>query len=420
MTAGTTVGAAGLPARARPRGVIAVLAAEGFLTRLGFGMVNFTLPLFALSMGMSIAEIGLLGSIRGVSILAIKPVVGRLAVRFGAKPIFLNAILGRVVTSVLLALSWSPIQLIVLRVLHGASVAARDPTAASLLATYAPPGRLARSFAWYTTAKDVGGALGYGAAGLTLGLTANNYRAPFMIAGLTSAAAFLLAARYLPSRSAAAAEGAAGDAAALAAERDAQAVEASPTRERPRGPSRLMLSIFGAAVGGTAQMLYGLFPVLAVKYAHLSEAETGIILTASAGVLLVSGPGFAWISDRFGRHFTLFIRAAANAISSLVYLLQPNLGGVAGARLLDDAGKAAFRPTWGALMTDDAGKVRSAAAIADLDTAYSLGETVGPLLAGWLWQMFGIGPMLITRAVLALATELFGWLAIYGRRPPSD
>ena len=119
----------------RPRGVIPALAAEGFLTRLGFGMVNFTLPLFALSLGMSIAEIGLLGAIRGFSILAVKPLVGRLAMRYGAKTIFLQAILGRVVTSILLAFSWSPIQLVVLRSLHGASVAARDPSAASLLAT---------------------------------------------------------------------------------------------------------------------------------------------------------------------------------------------------------------------------------------------------------------------------------------------
>ncbi len=392
------------------------------MTRLGFGMISFTLPLFALSIGMNVLDIGLLGSIRGVSVIAVKPVMGRLAVRFGTRNIFLVAVAGRVASSLLFLAAGTPWQLFAIRSLHGASVAARDPTAATLLAADAPRGALARSFAWYTTARDVGGALGFAVAGFALTLSNRNYRLPFVIAALTSAVALALSARLLPK---AQRDGFSLPPASRAREGGPAAPNVGPAPPRPRSTRRLRvpsgptlrLSAFGSLVGATAQMLYGLFPVLAVHYAHLTEAQTGGILTLSAAVLLVGGPAFGWLSDRVSRHLVLMVRAFSNAVSSLLYLVAPTLGGIAAARMLDDAGKAAFRPTWAALMTGDQRQLRSPAAIADLDAAYSLGEVTGPLLAGWLWQSFGLAPMLLTRAGLALVTELFGWLVVYEPRP---
>ncbi len=422
---GTATAAALPPVPVDPRRVLAVLAAEGFLTRLGFGMVNFTLPLYALSIGMNVLDVGLLGAVRGVSIVAIKPLMGRLAVRFGTKPVYLGAIAGRVLTSGLFALTSSPIQLFLVRGVHGASVAARDPVAMTMLADHAPEGRLARSFAWYTTAKDVGGALGYSAAGLTLTLSGSNYRIPFLIAMATSAIAWVVVARILPGRrrpigappSAAEIAAANDDGELEGATADLDRPTAAPTTEAPSGPRQSIrrLALFGGLVAATAQMLYGMFPIIATRYAHLSEAETGLILTGSAVVLIVGGPTFGWLSDRFGRRLVLLVRTISNAASSLVFLFVPTFAGVAAGRFLDDAGKAAFRPTWGALVTGEHGETRSAAAIADLDTAYSVGETVGPLLAGWLWASFGLAAMLSARVGLALLTELYGWLMVHDR-----
>jgi MFS family permease len=391
------------------RKVLATLAAEGFLTRLGFGIVSFTLPLYALSIGMNVLDIGLLGTIRTVSVVTVKPVMGRLALRWGVKPVYLLAIAGRSLTGILFALSLTPVHLYVVRTLHGSAVAARDPAAATMLAKHARRDSLAASFAWYTTAKDVGGALGYSVAGFTIVLAHRNYRLPFLVAVVTSGLAWLLAARWLPGSikpkreppEAAPGPDVGGNQAGHRRER------AGVVLKRSRG--LLPISAFGAMVAGTAQMLYGFFPVLAVHYAHLSEAQTGAILTLSAVVLMVGGPAFGQLSDRVSRRLVLMLRALANAASSLVYLMAPSLGGIAAGRLLDDAGKSAFRPTWGALMASADGRARSPSEIADLDTAYSLGEAGGPLLAGWLWHSFGLAPMLLTRVALALATELYGW-----------
>jgi hypothetical protein len=57
--------------RARnPRAAMATVIAEGFLGRLTFGMVSFALPLYALHLGLSLSEIGILISIRTVIALA--------------------------------------------------------------------------------------------------------------------------------------------------------------------------------------------------------------------------------------------------------------------------------------------------------------------------------------------------------------
>lgn len=405
------------------RMILVTLAAEGFLTRLGFGMINFTLPLYAISIGMSVLDVGLLGAVRSVSVIAIKPLMGRLAVRVGTKPVYLVAIGGRVLTSGLFAITWSPLQLFLVRSIHGASVAARDPVAMTLLADHAQEGRLARSFAWYTTAKDVGGALGYSAAGFALALSGSNYRIPFLVAMATSAAAWVLVARVLPagrratgtppSTSEITVESDDGELEGATAE--VEGPETAPTTAAPSGRKRSIrrLALFGGLVAGTAQMLYGMFPIIATQYAHLSEAEAGMILTGSAVVLVVGGPSFAWLSDRYGRRLALMVRTMANAASSLVFLFAPTLAGVAVGRFLDDAGKAAFRPTWGALVTEVHGQSRSAATVADLDTAYSVGEAAGPLVAGWLWATFGLAAMLLARVGLALMTELYGWFVVH-------
>jgi hypothetical protein len=55
--------------RAQP--TLVAVAAEGFLTRLGFSMIGFALPLYALSLGMGVAEIGLLYALRTVTTLGI-------------------------------------------------------------------------------------------------------------------------------------------------------------------------------------------------------------------------------------------------------------------------------------------------------------------------------------------------------------
>src|SRR3989449_7612120 len=136
------------------------IVAEGFLSRLSFGLISFALPLYAYHLGMKLTEIGILSSINLVAALALKPVMGWLADRFGLKRSFTAAAGLRSLVSLLLALARSPWQLFAIRSVYGVSQSLRDPALNALLAEHGGETGVASAFGWYSTAKSVAGSLG--------------------------------------------------------------------------------------------------------------------------------------------------------------------------------------------------------------------------------------------------------------------
>ena len=167
-------------------------------------------------------------------------------------------------------------------------------------------------------------------------------------------------------------------------------------------------------------MLANLFPLFAVEYAGLSEAQTGAIYLISIAVVL-SGPFFGWLSDNVSRRLVLSLRGAANVLSSVIYLVAPNFAGMAVGRAVDDAGKAAFRPAWGALMAHVAGfdRRRRARTMGSLSAGEDAGEVAGPILAGFLWSTWGVAVLLGVRIALAAATEFYAIVLNRSLRPPA-
>ena len=61
---------------ARPFNVsLIALVAEGFFSRLSFGVISFALPLYARQLGMTLAEIGVLASLNVAVAMAMKPAI---------------------------------------------------------------------------------------------------------------------------------------------------------------------------------------------------------------------------------------------------------------------------------------------------------------------------------------------------------
>jgi MFS family permease len=374
---------------------VTAVAAEGFLTRLGFGMVSLALPLFALSLGMSVAEVGLLYALRTVATIGIKPIMGWAADRYGRKSTLLVAVVLRCLIGLLFVFASQAWHLYALRLLQGAMTAARDPSAAALLATHGKKKSMASTFAWYSTARDVGRSFGYGVAGLLIELS--GYRSVFLIAFLTSCIALVTVVKFV---------------------KESPSTEAPRKARQPRPVAQPKVSWslyarlmpyagFGLMVASCAEMMQGLFPILATQYAHLSEGQAGLAVSASSVAVLVAGPLFGWLSDHVSRKLALGARSAANTLSSVLYIVAPTFGGFMTAKLVDDAGKAAFRPTWGAILAEvsDVDPERRAQTMTFVDSAFSLGEVVGPMLAGLLLAFTGIPGMLAARAILSLATE---------------
>jgi MFS family permease len=321
--------------------------------------------------------------------------MGWAADRFGRKRTLVGAVLLRCVVGLLFAVAGRPWHLYVLRILHGTMTAARDPSAQALIAEHGDKRSMASAFAWNTTAREFGRSLGYGVAGLLLQAT-GSYRLIFVLSFFTSCAALVTVIHYVREHR-------------EADERLSEAPVAALPSGRAPIPLRGLLSYaaFGLMVAGTAEMMQGLFPIIATQYAHLSEGQAGLAASASSVAVLVAGPLFGWLSDQVSRKLALGARSVANTFSSLLYIFAPTFWGFLVARVLDDTGKAAFRPTWGAILAElaEADPVRRARTMSRVDTAATVGEALGPLVAGVLITVFGVPGMLGARAALAVVTE---------------
>ena len=400
-----------LVARIRENPTIAAISTEGFLTRLGFGMVGFALPLFALKLGMSLAEVGFLYALHSITVLAIKPLMGWVADRYGSKYALIFSVTMRCLVGLLFIFVTLPWHLYAIRILQGIMTAARDPSASALIAGHGNKKKMATAFAWYYTARDVGHSLGAAAAGLLIAAT-DNYHLVFAVAFVTSCIALITVLRYVHEVPGKSIEKTKEEAAAAAA---LPPVPVLSFRETYL--PLLPYFGFGLMVALTAQMMRGIFPIIAVQYGHLTVAEAGIAASASSIAILGAGPAFAWLSDNIHRNVALTARSIANGASSLIYIFWPNFAGFVTARILDDTGKAAFRPTWGATLAElaSAHPERRARIINFLDMSSNVGEIMGPLLAGFMMSAFSIPLMLGLRAALSVATEVYAFVLFRGK-----
>jgi len=392
------------------------IVAEGFLSRLSFGLISFALPLYAFQLGLSFVEIGFLASLNLIVAIALKPAMGWVADRVGLKPSLTASIGLRSLVSLLLAFTSAPWQLFGARAVHGVSISLRDPSIGALIAERGRKTSIASSFAWYQTAKSVAGSLGKSVAGVLLTLTASNFSLVFLCAFVLSALPMAVVARYIREKDATeqADHGVGGSDDDPTRDTDATGREAVPTRSDPvrslgdARPVTWPFIVLGCLISGTAYMLANLFPIFATEYAGLTEAETGFIYLVST-LVVFSGPVFGWVSDNISQRLVLSVRSVANVVSSVLFLVAPNLPGVTAGKAVDEVGKAAFRPAWGALMAEVAlfDRRRRARTMAYMSMGDDIGEILGPILAGLLWSMWGIAMVLGVRIFLAVITEVY-------------
>ena len=393
------------------------LVAEGFLMRLGFGIISFTLPLYARHLGLSLAETGALIALTGVVKVALKPAAGWLADRVGAKRGLVAALGLRSLVSFLLAFASAPWHLYSIRTIHGLSTSLRDPAVNALIAESGDKKAMGSAFAWYFTAKSLAGALGKAVAGVLLGLTASNFSAVFLMTWAISSLTLPAVIFFVPGVD------------RKRVEQEQERLSRSVLSEDSAGPEALgarqsfyskAFSVVGLGflISTTASMIDRFYPILATEYAGMTVAQAGAVYLGSAVVTLVAGPLFGWMSDRFGRKPIVAVRSIANAGSSLLYLLVSNGVGFTAGKLLDDGGKAGFRPVWGALKADVSSlkKSRRAQMMGLMDVGDDAGDVVGPIGGGLLWDMWGIAGLLVTRIALAVLTEVYAATVIW-RRP---
>lgn len=364
------------------------IVAEGFASRLGLGIVSLALPLYALHLGMSVAAVGLLISSNVLVQLLAKPMLGSLVDRIGLRRSLLIAITVRSAVPLALIFAAAPWQLFAVRAGYGLGQAMRDPALNAVIADLGGKTKVASTFAWYHTAKNVAASIGRAVAGGLLALTGSNYPLVFAVSALVSILPVVTVA--------------------LAVHPTGGTVVPATAARTPLAFGRIVPFTGLAFLFGLTAGMMNLFPVIASRYLGLGPAQIGGIMLATTVVVIVGGPICGWLSDHVSRRLVLGVRALANGLSSVLYLLLPGLVGVAVAKSVDDFGKAAFRPAWGSMMAEVASHdpTRRARTMALIELGEDGGDALGPILAGALLAVGGLPLMLGVRVAMAVVTEV--------------
>ncbi|MGZ6707866.1 MAG: MFS transporter [Solirubrobacteraceae bacterium] len=390
--------------RASDEAALFAIVAEGFLSRLSFGVINVALPLYAhRKLGMSFTEVGFLISLNTLVAIVLKPLLGGLADRVGLKRSLNVAVVLRSIVTLLLAIAAVPWQVFAARSVHGVSIGIRDPVVGAMIAEHGGKKRVAQSFAWYQTAKSVAGNAGKALAPLLLLASAGNFTFVYLAACALSALPIIVVVGFIrePPR----------ESRVSVVQMSVSQAKAARAEKAAAPVSRETLASFmglGFLVSATANMLSGLFPLIVTEYAGLSDGVLSMLYIVGTAAAF-TGPIFGWLSDHVGNKIVLSIRSTANIMSSVLYIVAPSVAGVAVGKALDDTGKAAFKPAWGSMMAQlsSMDRQRRARMFGYMTSGEDAGEIVAPIFAGFLATGWGIPVMLGGRIVLAAATEVY-------------
>lgn len=185
---------------------------------------------------------------------------------------------------------------------------------------------------------------------------------------------------------------------------------------KEKEPNVWAFALLGAALTAPAYMVTGeFFTVLVIKLQITGTALGLIKLISETIVPLFFGPFFGYLADRLGTGKVIGLRSIANIITSGLFWITPWFAGVmlslmiGLARAIDEIGKAAFKPTWGAI----AAKVSSfnlanrSRTMGILEGGVDASDLAFPPLAGLLFQYFSLGYLMIVRLVIAAVAEVY-------------
>jgi DHA1 family multidrug resistance protein-like MFS transporter len=355
---------------------VAILSLTLGVVMLGFGMVMPIMPFYVESMGASATDLGLLVAISPFIQLVASPVWGGVSDRRGRKPVLMVGLLGYGISMLLFGLSTELWMLFVARGLGALLSAATMPTTMAYIGDS-------------TSEEDRGGGMGaLGAAtglGVVLGpalgglLGSESLSTPFFLTAAVCLLTLLLVLLILPE--------------SLPAEARQQA----RTQARPSAPIRELWQALFGPLGVLLVMAFlvsfgltnfqGIFGYYALKKFGYGTEEVGWILTV-AGIVAALAQGVLTgpLTKRWGEATVIKVTLLASALTFALLLTADNLVTVLITTGLFTLPNALLRPAVISLTSKQA-EERQGAAMGLNNSFNSLGRVVGPIWAGFAFDL---------------------------------
>lgn len=358
------------------RGPLGVLASMLFVSQLGIGVMLPIIPLYAISLGASPRELGLLTTAFSLANVAAQLGIGFVLDRIDQRIPIRAGIATYSGANLLISTAAGVQSLLAFRALAGLGAGANIVADRVYLSRIADPARLAYLNGLLGSAGSAGSLMGPAIGGLLAQVA--DLRAPFVVVGFTSAVAFLASLR-LP-RAPREYEASAGSGIVTSAFTRAVIVLLVA--------NALLLSTFGAFITT--------FAPYATTAFGWSTAEVGIVFSIFGLGSLAAAPLGA-VADRRGRRLVgTFATIPVLFFSlSLVFALPRPVIYVAA--LAAGGGISTFSACWFALLTEASPEARRGRTFGIVSAISTLGVVFGANAAALIWELYDI------RLALALA-----------------
>ena len=366
---------------------LAVLATISFVSSLGISIMLPLLPLYALSLGASPLQLGLMTSGFAVANGVAQFASGFLMDRYGARRFVVAGIGTYAAANLLIATAPTAIALIGYRVIAGLGGGINMVATRLYISQTAEQASLAFFNSIVSAANSAGSVLGPGFGGLVA--AGGDLRAPFFIVAGTSALAFV-AALFLPRPKAAPHEGAATAAAG----------------------GRVWNRTIFILLAGNLLLLIG-FGGWITSYAPFvttrlgwSTFDVGIIFTIFGIGDITLGPWLGHLADRTGRRRMAVIASFPIFLFGFIVffgLPKPFFYAIS---FVTGAALTAYNASWFALLTNAVPAARRGRVFGVVSAVAQTGTVIGALGATAIWQLTDVGGGLILSSTAALCAGL--------------
>jgi MFS family permease len=383
---------------------LAVCVFGSFTTLVSLSMLLPFLPLYVRQLGVSSQSaviqwsgVAFSATFFGTALTA--PIWGRLADRFGRKPMLVRAAIGMAVVMSLIGLAHNVYELVALRLVAGL-VGGYASASTVMIGTQAPRDRAGWALGILSTGALAGNLIGPLIGGLLPGWI--GIRGTFFAGGAVIAVAALLTILLVredfhPAHDARARTGA-GTAAAPGATRRAAVVAILVTAMMVLLANMSIEPIITVYIGG-----------LGVSAAHLARTA-GLVMACSAFGSVLTASRLGALADRIGSWNVIIGCLLLTALAMVPQAWVVHWWQLAALRVVMGMALAGLLPSIGKLARQTVDERSTGQMLGYLQSAQFSGQVLGPLVGGVIGVHFGLHSVFfVTAALLSACAALVYW-----------